>query len=164
MNLCLECKTDCPVGVLHPRCEAGYMARLRKETAASSDMDGEHAATIVRSVATPDLKSGDLVIHYGMHIRIPEHPCIWQHQGSTVYGWLGVIENLEEVLLAGCVPISFLRRHQWVKGEGWVYAIDNTWSIQGNELASWYVEQSAGGTEPAQPAVEPPVDAVRVRG
>ncbi|MER6816349.1 hypothetical protein ABT299_44400 [Spirillospora sp. NPDC000708] len=151
------------MGILHPRCEAGYLARLRKETAISGDMDGEAAATIVRRVSTPDLKPGDLVIHYGMHIRIPEHPCIWQHQGSTVYGWLGEIENLEEVLTADCVPISFLRRTQWVDGEGWVSAIENTWSIQGTELASWYVEEHAGGTESseptAQPATEPPVDA-----
>ncbi|MBO2464035.1 hypothetical protein [Actinomadura violacea] len=147
------------MGVLHPRCEAGYLARLRKETVLSGDMDGEPAATIVRQVSTPDLKPGDLVIHYGMHIRVPEWPCIWQHKGSTVYGWLGEIENLKEVLLAGCVPISFLRRTQWVEGEGWVSAIENTWSIQGNELASWYVEEPTGGPESAQPAIEPPVDA-----
>ncbi|KAB2344852.1 hypothetical protein [Actinomadura rudentiformis] len=88
-------------------------------------------------VATPDLRGGDLVLHYGMRVRIPAEPRTWRRKDMTVYGWDGQIENLDEVLTAGLVPHAFLREEVWMDGEGWVCRTTDRWVIQGNELAMW---------------------------
>ncbi|MGN9782777.1 hypothetical protein ACTMTF_15195 [Nonomuraea sp. ZG12] len=91
-------------------------------------------------LTTPELRAGDLVITFGMYVRLPDEPRVYQNNG-TVYAWDGTVENLDEVLANGFVPRSFLSEERWDDAKGWVYELTGRWVIQGNELASWWVER-----------------------
>lgn len=36
--------------------------------------------------------------------------------------------------------MSFLRTEKWVEGQGWTTDPDDSWTVQGNDLARWTVE------------------------
>ncbi|MDP9870386.1 MULTISPECIES: hypothetical protein [Streptosporangium] len=94
------------------------------------------------TLSTPELQAGDVVLTYGMRVRLSPEPRIYQNRG-TVYAWNGTVENLDEVKADGFVPMSFLSEGHWVDGKGWVYEVTGRWVIQGNDLATWAVMRSA---------------------
>lgn len=95
-----------------------------------------------QQLSTDKLKTGDLVLTDGMRVRLGPVKT-WSSQHGTVYGFEGTVENLPEVLAAGHVPASFLQTTKWVDAEGWVIDRRDSWTIQGNQYASWVVESPA---------------------
>jgi hypothetical protein len=96
-------------------------------------------------VHTGELRVGDIVLSYGMRIRINE---IREHQDESTHGgkfWStdGTVTNLDEVREARIVPMSWLCTEKWTDGEGWVTDRRDHWNVQGNDLASWTVEPAA---------------------
>jgi hypothetical protein len=95
---------------------------------------------------TSKLRAGDVVVTYGMRVRLPAEPRVYEnhgHEGRAVYAWDGIVENLDEVVADGFVPRSFLTEELWVDGKGWVFELTGCWVIQGNDLAIWAVERAA---------------------
>lgn len=83
----------------------------------------------MRRVKTPDLTAGDIVLCHGMRLELQPDPEVFQAPGAgngTGYAWTGRILNLEETLAEGFVPPA------WIK--------DGPWTVQGNDLAYWGVE------------------------
>lgn len=94
------------------------------------------------TVPTSKIRKDDVVLTYGMRIRIPgERRTRDGGHGTTVYAWSGIVENLEEVLKEGLVPRSFLCEDIWVEGKGWDCRLTGQWTIQGNDFARWTVER-----------------------
>lgn len=80
------------------------------------------------SVSTPELRTGDLVYVYGMFVRLGPVK-VWD-SGNPVgpaYTFAGLVENGAEIHAQwpNHVVSGLLRR-------------DNTWTVQGNRLASWF--------------------------
>jgi hypothetical protein len=102
-----------------------------------------NATTTTLTLATPDLRLGDLVVLYGMRIRLDTEPKITPNRdGGPTYAWVGTVENLQEVLDAGFIPGSFLHENVWVDDEGWTMQLTGRWNVQGNVLATWTVERA----------------------
>ena len=104
--------------------------------------------TETRTVKTSEIRVGDIVRNYGMRIRIDSiteyQPSeLDRRQGSVKPYWacLGTVINLDEVREAGVVPMSWLTTQKWVDGAGWTIDRRDYWNVQGNDLASWQVEQ-----------------------
>ena len=103
--------------------------------------DKQNATVTTRSVDTSQIRVGDVVLAYGMRVRIDE---VREYDSSAINGpaWHcpGTVLNLDEVLAAECVPPAFLRTERWEDGQGWVTGRRDYWVIQGNRLARWRVE------------------------
>ncbi|MET9260361.1 hypothetical protein [Amycolatopsis sp. NPDC004079] len=76
-------------------------------------------------VSTDQLRPGDLVLHYGMRIRLGELETYPSCTADRVYRFPGTVENKDEVLRPGHVTTGFL-------------GADGQWSVQGNNLATWF--------------------------
>ncbi|MEV4454446.1 hypothetical protein [Microbispora sp. NPDC049633] len=102
------------------------------------------ATTVHLSLPTSQLRPGDIVLEFGMRVRLPEQePRTWKgFQGRTVYAWKGQVENLDEVLAEGLVPRAFLCEDRWDGGR-WVCELTGAWTVQGNDLAIYAVERAA---------------------
>lgn len=87
------------------------------------------SATIKKT--TDELVVGDVVVSHGMRLELRSAPDVYpasgERDGLDVYAFDGTILNLEETRERGLVPAS------------WITA--GTWRVQGNRLASWYVER-----------------------
>lgn len=83
-------------------------------------------------VSTDQLRTGDLVLNYGMRIRLTAREVYqswssprWGEDGSTVYRFDGHVENADEIHALGRDHVtSGLLRGSY-------------WAVQGNDLASW---------------------------
>ena len=76
-------------------------------------------------VRTNELRTGDLVLHYGMRIRLGERHEYTNDVGSAAWWFPGTVENMSEVYRPDHVTAGLLHE-------------DAQWTIQGNELASWW--------------------------
>jgi hypothetical protein len=87
-------------------------------------------------IDTSQIKVGDLVLNYGMKIRIGE---IQVHEDSTshggkVYCCLGSVLNVEDAVKVYDIPRSFMfDNERFVHGPG--HGRENFWNVQGNDLA-----------------------------
>ncbi len=89
---------------------------------------------ILTGVRTSALRTGDLVLTNGMHVRLGERR---EYPGTrpewpTVTAFAGTVENVDEVRAAGVVPESYLTR--W---EGQRIVARDSWTVQGNDLRTW---------------------------
>lgn len=88
-----------------------------------------------KSVDTSKLREGDIVIHYGMRLRlgeIREYEMLCGQEMKTVYASDGELLNPEEVRERGFIPWGLL----------FVYGTEKpVWRVQGNDLAWWAVEE-----------------------
>jgi hypothetical protein len=73
------------------------------------------------------LRAGMVVRTHGMRVRL-DSLVTWTDRGHRVAAWTGPVLNMADVKAAGFVPASFVR--------------DGTWTVQGNDLATWTVEIS----------------------
>lgn len=89
---------------------------------------------------TPELKVGDVVQEWGMRVRLDDGGPARGHHLRDVYHFSGTVLNLDEVLKVGFVPPSFLCTSKW-DGSRWVTDRRDHWIVQGNELATWAVEE-----------------------
>ena len=106
-------------------------------------MAGQHASTI--QVSTSEIQVGDLVLDYGMRIRIDEiqvHEDPTSH-GGKVYCCLGTVLNVQEAIEHHGIPRSFMwDEERFNKGPG--HGREDYWNVQGNDLARWAVERRGG--------------------
>lgn len=80
-----------------------------------------------------ELREGMIVVAHGMELLLTEgytrdyseDTDYCGHPSRMVYGFVGVIQNLEEVEAEGSVPRSYRQR--------------NRWTIQGNDYVSYKV-------------------------
>lgn len=94
-----------------------------------------------------ELKTGDVVVTYGMRVRLGERR---EHTDPNTYGgryhsFDGTVLNLADVAEMGIVPLGWLRTQKWVEGQGWVIDREDQWTIQGNDLVTWAVESCPCG-------------------
>lgn len=100
-------------------------------------MPTDTAPTLV-TVATPDLQVGDVVHHWaGLLIRLDRSPIVCERGGAvgTVYSWVGLVLNAEEVVASGAVSRAYLRADRNDADPRY------RWNVQGNHLAKWSVER-----------------------
>lgn len=93
--------------------------------------------TTTIQVDTSQIQVGDLVLNYGMRIRIDEIKVIEEPDGNC-YCCLGTVLNKDEAIEKYDIPRSFMfdeERH--VHGPG--HGREDYWNVQGNELATWTV-------------------------
>jgi hypothetical protein len=100
------------------------------------------ATQTTKTVKTGEIKVGDIVLAYGMRVRID---AIKRHEDPSSYEgqfWStdGTVLNLDEVREAQIVPMSWLTTEKWVEGRGWTVDRRDFWNVQGNDLATWAVE------------------------
>lgn len=79
---------------------------------------------MVNYVSTDKLRTGDLIRHHGMLIRLGERNTYIGDTGRTVYWFDGAVENMEEVSQPDRVTAGLVKP-------------DGRWTVQGNELATW---------------------------
>ena len=85
---------------------------------------------------TTELKTGDIIQHYGMVIKLGERKAYkainidGSQANDTVVRFSGEILNVEEVNADGVVPFSWRCENN---------KLGNEWSVQGNHLATWKV-------------------------
>jgi hypothetical protein len=97
-------------------------------------------------VDTSQIGVGDIVLNYGMRIRIDEiqvHEDETSH-GGFVYCCLGTVLNVEDAVTIHDIPRSFMfneTRH--VHGPDHPDAREDFWNVQGNDLARWTVVRGA---------------------
>lgn len=98
-------------------------------------------------VDTTELRAGDVVLTHGMRLLLTGDPQVTPGAYGGVYGWTGLVTNLEEVKAAGIVPVGWLYPDKWGAGEngGWGkdWAAEPSWRVQGNSLATWIIERKA---------------------
>lgn len=141
--------------------------------------DGEEAPMTIAAKSTPELLPGDVILTFGMQVRIesiigvthsPSAQCgDWRYQESRpfevpsagiapdgegerclmTYAWDGRVLNLEEVLADGFVPRSFLYDAAR-SAQGPGHGREDQWTVQGNRLRNWAVVRAAGQAGPAE--------------
>jgi hypothetical protein len=93
-------------------------------------------------VDTSQIRVGDLVLNYGMRIRIDEiqvHDDETSH-GGKVYCCLGTVLNVEEAIEKYDIPRSFMFNEiRHVYGPDHPGTREDFWNVQGNDLARWNV-------------------------
>ena len=83
---------------------------------------------------TTELKTGDIIQHYGMVIKLGERKAYkaididGSQANITVVRFSGEILNVEEVNADGVVPFSWRCENN---------KLGNEWSVQGNQFATW---------------------------
>ena len=91
-----------------------------------------------KTLTTPELQDGMLVLTHGMRVRITGKtqclPGIHEDADPSAYWFAGTVENMDEVKAAKSVPLSFL-----LVWEGGKVVREDSWTIQGNERATWSV-------------------------
>jgi hypothetical protein len=96
------------------------------------------------TVVTGEIRVGDLVLNYGMRIRIDEiqvHDDATSH-GGKVYCCLGTVLNRDEAIEVHDIPRSFMYDNErFVHGPG--HGREDFWNVQGNDLATWTVVRGA---------------------
>lgn len=96
--------------------------------------------TQILHLDTSELKSGDIVLTYGMRVLLGERRT-YEGDREPVYQFDGTVTNLEEVLEEGFVPASWLHHWTFVEGHRTLTRKDR-WVIQGNRFARWSVERN----------------------
>jgi hypothetical protein len=81
------------------------------------------------TLTTPELREGDIVITHGMRCLI-DRPLTLSRDGKTFYVWALVLNRDE-------VPDAIVPLH-WTRD---IATGEHRWTIQGNDLARWYVER-----------------------
>lgn len=79
----------------------------------------------LEKVTTDQLQPGDLVLSHGMRIRLGERNEYAGSYGGTAWWFPGTVENMSEVYQPDHVTAGLLKA-------------DGQWTIQGNELATWW--------------------------
>lgn len=97
------------------------------------------SATTETIKSTDELVQGDIVLTYGMRVRL-DSLSTQKLTDRTVYSWTGTVLNLDEVQAEGRVPMSFLRTQKWDDAQGWVTDRIDEWTVQGNEWVKWAVQ------------------------
>jgi hypothetical protein len=105
-----------------------------------------------QSLKTSEIRPGDVVVSHGMRVRIDRtltFGCEGHgHNGGTphsdetctIYAHIGTVLNMAEVLNSKIVPASFLySEERFNRGPG--HGREDYWTIQGNDLATWWVER-----------------------
>ncbi len=94
------------------------------------------------NVKTGDIQVGDVVLNYGMPIRIDE---IVRHEDPTTYEgqfWtcFGTVLNVQEAIEVHDIPRFFMFDNERdLHGPG--HGREDFWNVQGNNLATWTVER-----------------------
>ena len=100
-----------------------------------------YSRVVTRTLKTSELREGDIVLEHGMRVRLDSGVRTPESEHGTVYSRPGTVLNLDEVREAKIIPPSFLGDgEKWVEGRGWTTDRDDSWTVQGNDLAHWTVE------------------------
>src|SRR5580692_4058342 len=97
---------------------------------------------VLSNVKTSEIRVGDIVLNYGMRIRIDEIRVIDDStsHGGKVYCCLGTILNKDEAIEVHDIPRSFMFDNERdLHGPG--HGREDFWNVQGNDLATWTVER-----------------------
>jgi hypothetical protein len=96
-------------------------------------------ATGAHRMDTSQIRVGDLVLNYGMRIRIDEIKVIEEPDGNC-YCCLGTVLNKDEAIKVHDIPRSFMFNEiRHVHGPDHPGAREDYWNVQGNSLATWTV-------------------------
>lgn len=79
----------------------------------------------LEKVTTDQLQPGDLVLNHGMRIRLGERRTFVGYGGNDAWWFPGTVENMSEV-------------HRPDHATGVLLKEDGQWTVQGNELATWW--------------------------
>ena len=84
-------------------------------------------------VSTDKLRPGDLVLNYDMRIRLGKQHAYVGNRGGVAWWFPGNVENMDEVFRPDHVTAGLLKA-------------DGRWTIQGNEIATWWriIENAEG--------------------
>jgi hypothetical protein len=113
--------------------------------------------TTLLHLPTGQLRPGDVVLEHGMRVRIDSVRPFHAHGSGCVSGYApgegpmgracalawscpGTVLNVAEVRAAKVVPASFLYDEQRMR-EGPGHGREDSWNVQGNNLAWWSVER-----------------------
>lgn len=123
---CAACEEKC-----HCTGEQGAedCVHCQEEHAQEENAIGER----LENVSTHELKSGDIVLAYGMRLLLSGDGTVSTGHPTTDPGpalwWSATILNIDEVREEPLVPNAWIR--------------DGKWTVQGNRLARWTVERYA---------------------
>ena len=96
-------------------------------------------------VDTSQIRVGDLVLNYGMRIRIDQIRVIEEPDGNC-YCCYGTVLNVQEAIEGHDIPRSFMFNEiRHVYGAGHPGAREDYWNVQGNSLATWTVVRNGAG-------------------
>lgn len=100
------------------------------------------ARPATENVNTSELRRGDVVLAYGMRVRVDEiHPYVPVGAETLSWSCSGTVLNLADVLAAKIVPPSFLQSYKYDEDlPGFTVDRDDAWTVQGSTLARWDVE------------------------
>ena len=98
---------------------------------------------------TLDLRIGDVVMNHGMRIKLDRHPRIWfseRRRGGAeeVRTFPGLVLNPDEAITKHAIPRGWIydSRGTWdYETSTWLPEIRPRWTVQGNRLATWYVDR-----------------------
>lgn len=117
---------------------------------------------LLHDVPTQDLQAGDIVLAYGMRVRldtlhsrhgghyfsrdgVTEGKCsggsvpeIDDKACCVIYSWSGTVLNLDEVRDEGVVPVSWLRTEKYVESEAYGPGTGAGWATDRND--QWTVQ------------------------
>ena len=97
-------------------------------------------ATGAQRMDTSQLRPGDLVLNYGMKIRVDAVHAVEDptSHGGVVYVCPGTVLNVEEAVEIHDIPRSFMwDNERFVHGPG--HGREDFWNVQGNDLATWSI-------------------------
>lgn len=95
---------------------------------------------------TTELKQGDIVVNQGMRILLDTPARVYEdYANGPVYAWPGLVLNADE-LCDRKSPKFDLYIYKHIRGIWWEDCVPrprkDEWIVQGNHLATWYVEEA----------------------
>lgn len=100
---------------------------------------------LLQQVITLDLRPGDVVVTWGMRVRIDGPRSVTYQDpgrlGEPVYLWPGKVVNMEEIRSAGVIDMRLFERKMYTSAIGWYLEETDDWVVKGDNLANWRVER-----------------------
>ena len=98
------------------------------------------------TVVTSEIRPDDIVFAHGMRVRIDSSREIEDatSYGGRLHAHQGTVLNKDEAITKYDIPRSFLYNEiRHVHGPDAEGAREDTWTIQGNDLATWTIAREA---------------------
>lgn len=90
------------------------------------------------TVRTSELRTGDVVLAHGMRCLIDGEMRVTEYGDRAVHYYAALVLNRDEVPNER-VPVSWTR--DWQRNGRPAANGEHRWTIQGNDLAQWYIER-----------------------